>query len=166
MVIASHRITSTILFSAPLTVGEDCGTRTPNTNHTLIRSRYRFTVAVLLISVAVLATLYIDLVSRHSNLERDYAATIDEEASLSAKLSQIERLLDVDRGPNEEYASPNLLLTYSYWFNYYFSNDSNRTSGKPYVCLYVPDDNSTVEINVDSNRCINEIASHDPGWNA
>jgi hypothetical protein len=129
---------------------DDGRTLTTDRDYIKSRGRYRFAVAILLIAVALLAVLYIDLASRHGKLEGDYTAASVEASSLRAKLSQVDSLLATARGPNGEYTSPNLVLAYSYWFSYYDSNDSNRTSGKPYVCLYVPEANSTIEVYVES----------------
>jgi hypothetical protein len=108
----------------------------------------RLAITSLLITTIAFSTLYIDLTIKHDKLEEDYTNQSQETSTLKKELAQIEHLHNLAKGPNNEYTSYNLVLAYSYWFNYY--QDSNHTSGNPYICVYIPDDNLTFELFVEA----------------
>ena len=93
------------------------------------------------------SALYIDLAIKHNQLAEDYTNIGEEVSTLKGELARIEQLYKLARGPNKEYPS-NIVLAFGYWFSYH--QDLNLTSGKPFICVYVPDDDLTFEIYVEA----------------
>ncbi len=108
----------------------------------------RLAIAALLITIISLSALCINLALRNERLGEDYKKISDEASILRREIAQMEKLLDIAKGPNREYTSGNLVLSYCYWFSFY--QDSNHTSGKPYVCVYIPEDSLEIELFVEA----------------